>query len=74
MKKDVIAILKAFEQSSYRVDYLKKMDEKKKALEVVLDEEMEDTTPMSIHSLRRKMRVFITDIEAEAKEAFGKTE
>ena len=73
-KKDVIAILKAFESSKYRLEFKAKMEEEKKSIEAKLDEDLVDETGLSIHSLWRKMRAYLEGLEVIAKDMFGETE
>ena len=73
-KKDVVAILKAFENSSYWKEFMAKLDAKKKEIELELDQELVIVSPMSIHTLWRRMAKFIEELEVEAKDAFAATE
>ena len=72
--KDPIALLKSFETASHWLDFKVKMGEETKRIEAKLDEELVDEAGMSIHTLWRKMRVYIEGLEVIAKDTFGTTE
>lgn len=73
-KKDAIAILKSFENSTFWSEFKARMEVKKAEIELELDKELVDETPLSIHSLWRRMRDYISGIVEEAKSIFGDVE
>ena len=74
MDKDVILILKQFEQSTYWEQFKTKREADMKALEIILDHELEDEVGMSIHTLWRKMITFVESVGEDAKAIFGDVE
>lgn len=66
--------MKSFETASHWLDFKVKMGEETKRIEAKLDEELVDEAGMSIHTLWRKMRVYIEGLEVIAKDTFGTTE